>query len=189
MAISKSNPQIEETVFNGVVDISPMSDEEVSRLRREMNEAVEETMTEKEYWEVMVDRHGPYGEIIRQTEFAPALGYSRNRVTRFESGSAEVSTKYAVTLRLLHRRVMGAPRDVADAALELAHSNTQFSGLVSVAQAAKEKGCGKTTVYRARDRGNLNVVNTSKQSMILRDDAFEEWEPKGPGGWPRGGEE
>jgi DNA-binding transcriptional regulator YiaG len=119
MAISRSKPQIEESVFDGVVDTSPMDDEDVSRIRQEMNDAVAETMTEKEYYEVMADRHG-HGEIIRQTEFAPALSYSSNRVTQYESGSAEVSAKYAISLRLLHRHVMENPRDVADAALALA---------------------------------------------------------------------
>lgn len=58
---------------------------------------------------------------------------------------------------------------------------TTEANVVSFTQAAEEKGCGRTTLYRARDRGELNVVQVGSRGMILRDDAFENWQPKGPG--------
>ena len=64
-------------------------------------------------------------------------------------------------------------------------TSTGEANVVSFTQAAKEKDCGRTTLYRARDRGELNVVQVGSRGMILRDDAFENWQPKGPGGWPR----
>jgi len=59
---------------------------------------------------------------------------------------------------------------------------TPTANVVSFTQAAKEKDCGRTTLYRARDRDELTVVQVGNRGMILRDDAFEEWEPRGPGG-------
>jgi hypothetical protein len=62
---------------------------------------------------------------------------------------------------------------------------TPTANVVSFTQAAKEKDCGRTTLYRARDRDELTVVQVGSRGMILRDDAFENWQPKGPGGRPR----
>ena len=57
--------------------------------------------------------------------------------------------------------------------------------VVSFTAAADEKDCHRSSLYRARDRGELTVVQVGNRGMILRDDAFENWQPKGPGGRPR----
>ena len=57
--------------------------------------------------------------------------------------------------------------------------------VVSFTAAAEEKGCGRTTLYRAAWRDEINTVKVGNTSMILRDDAFADWQPRGPGGWPR----
>jgi hypothetical protein len=57
--------------------------------------------------------------------------------------------------------------------------------VVTFTAAAEEKDCGRTTLYRARDRGDINTVKVGNTTMIRRDDAFADWEPRGAGGWPR----
>lgn len=54
--------------------------------------------------------------------------------------------------------------------------------VVSFTAAAEEKDCHRSSLYRARDRGELTIVKVGNTSMILRNDAFEAWEPRGPGG-------
>jgi hypothetical protein len=57
--------------------------------------------------------------------------------------------------------------------------------VVTFTAAAEEKDCGRTTLYRARDRGEINTVKIGNTTMIRRDDAFADWKPRGAGGWPR----
>ncbi len=49
--------------------------------------------------------------------------------------------------------------------------------LISFSDAAREIGCSRTTLYRAADDGRLNDVEVGGRRMLVKDDAWETFEP------------
>lgn len=53
----------------------------------------------------------------------------------------------------------------------------QPDDLVSFSDAAREIGCSRTTLYRAADDGRLNDVEVGGRRMLVKDEAWENFEP------------
>jgi excisionase family DNA binding protein len=53
-----------------------------------------------------------------------------------------------------------------------------FDDVVTFSDAAREIGCSRTTLYRAVDDGRLTAVEVGGRKMILKDDAWEGFEPE-----------
>lgn len=53
----------------------------------------------------------------------------------------------------------------------------QPDDLISFSDAAREIGCSRTTLYRAADDGRLNDVEVSGRRMLVKDEAWEDFEP------------
>jgi excisionase family DNA binding protein len=53
--------------------------------------------------------------------------------------------------------------------------------VTTVSEAAEKKNCGRNTIYRAVERGELNTAEVGKQRMILLDEHFEAFTPKNVG--------
>ena len=53
--------------------------------------------------------------------------------------------------------------------------------LVSFTDAAREKDCGRNTLYRAAHRNELTTVEVGGRTMIVRDEAYTTWEPEWTG--------
>ena len=53
----------------------------------------------------------------------------------------------------------------------------QPDDLISFSDAAREIGCSRTTLYRAADDGRLNDVEIGGRRMLLKDEAWEDFEP------------
>lgn len=53
--------------------------------------------------------------------------------------------------------------------------------LVSFTDAAREKDCGRNTLYRAAHRNELTTVDVSGRTMIVQDEAYNTWEPEWTG--------
>jgi predicted DNA-binding protein YlxM (UPF0122 family) len=51
-----------------------------------------------------------------------------------------------------------------------------MADVLSVPAAADEKSCSRQTIYNALDRGALNELRTGKTRLVIRDEAYEEWE-------------
>ena len=49
--------------------------------------------------------------------------------------------------------------------------------LISFSDAAREIGCSRTTLYRAADDGRLNDLEVGGRRMLVRDEAWEDFEP------------
>jgi excisionase family DNA binding protein len=49
--------------------------------------------------------------------------------------------------------------------------------LISFSDAAREIGCSRTTLYRAADDGRLNAIEVSGRRMLIKDEAWDEFEP------------
>lgn len=49
--------------------------------------------------------------------------------------------------------------------------------LLSISDAAREIGCSRTTLYRAIGDGRLTGVEVGGRKMIVRDEAWEDFEP------------
>lgn len=65
------------------------------------------------------------------------------------------------------------------------HSNSKamtFDDIITFSDAAREIGCSRTTLYRAVDDGRLHDVEVGGRRMILKDEAWEEFEPVLTGG-------
>jgi len=54
--------------------------------------------------------------------------------------------------------------------------------LISFSDAAREIGCSRTTLYRAANDGRLNDVEVGGRRMLLKDEAWEDFEPRLKGG-------
>ena len=54
--------------------------------------------------------------------------------------------------------------------------------LISFSDAAREIGCSRTTLYRAADDGRLNDVEVDGRRMLLKDEAWADFEPRLKGG-------
>ena len=53
----------------------------------------------------------------------------------------------------------------------------QPDDLISFSDAAREIGCSRTTLYRAADDGRLNDVEVGGRRMLVKDEAWEDFEP------------
>ena len=58
----------------------------------------------------------------------------------------------------------------------------QPDDLISFSDAAREIGCSRTTLYRAADDGRLNDVEVGGRRMLVKDEAWEDFEPTLTGG-------
>lgn len=56
------------------------------------------------------------------------------------------------------------------------------SDLISFTDAAREIGCSRSTLYRAVEDGRLNDVEVSGRHMLVKDSAWEDFEPRLRGG-------
>ncbi|WP_263835315.1 excisionase family DNA-binding protein [Salinibacter sp.] len=54
--------------------------------------------------------------------------------------------------------------------------------LISFSDAARKIGCSRTTLYRAADDGRLNDVEVGGRRMLIKDEAWEAFEPTLTGG-------
>jgi excisionase family DNA binding protein len=54
--------------------------------------------------------------------------------------------------------------------------------LISFSDAARKIGCSRTTLYRAVDDGRLNDIEVGGRRMLLRDEAWDKFEPRLKGG-------
>ena len=54
--------------------------------------------------------------------------------------------------------------------------------VISFSEAAEQIGCSRTTLYRAVDDGRLRDVKVGGRRMIVKDEAWEAFEPKLRGG-------
>jgi len=57
-----------------------------------------------------------------------------------------------------------------------------FDDVITFSDAAREIGCSRTTLYRAVDDGRLSAVEVGGRKMILKDEAWEKFEPILTGG-------
>ncbi len=53
--------------------------------------------------------------------------------------------------------------------------------VITFTDAAKQKGVVRSTLYRAADRGEINVVSIGSNRAILKDEAWKQWKPKETG--------
>jgi len=53
----------------------------------------------------------------------------------------------------------------------------QPEDLLSISNAARKIGCGRATLYRAINDGRLTGVEVDGRTMIVRDEAWENFEP------------
>lgn len=54
--------------------------------------------------------------------------------------------------------------------------------VITFSDAARDIGCSRTTLYRAVDDGRLNDVEVGGRRMLLKDEKWEDFEPKLTGG-------
>jgi len=57
-----------------------------------------------------------------------------------------------------------------------------FDDVITFSDAARQIGCSRTTLYRAVDDGRLTAVEVGGRKMILKDEAWDDFEPKRIGG-------
>lgn len=53
--------------------------------------------------------------------------------------------------------------------------------VTTFSEAAEEKDCGRTTIWRAVKDGRLNTAPVGNRDMILRDETFDQFEPRNTG--------
>jgi len=58
----------------------------------------------------------------------------------------------------------------------------QPDDLISFSDAARDIGCSRTTLYRAANDGRLNDVEVGGRRMLVKDEAWEAFEPTLTGG-------
>lgn len=58
----------------------------------------------------------------------------------------------------------------------------QPDDLISFSDAAREIGCSRATLYRAAKDGRLNDVKVSGRQMLVKDEAWKDFEPLLRGG-------
>ena len=54
--------------------------------------------------------------------------------------------------------------------------------VISFSEAARKIGCSRTTLYRAVEDGRLSDVDVGDRRMLVKDEAFESFEPELKGG-------
>jgi excisionase family DNA binding protein len=57
--------------------------------------------------------------------------------------------------------------------------------LISITDAAEHFACSRTTLYRAIKDGRLNAVEVGGRTMLVKDDAWQAFEPVRIGGRAR----
>lgn len=55
---------------------------------------------------------------------------------------------------------------------------TDISDVISFSDAAKEKGCGRNTLYRAAEDGRINDVKVGNRRMIVQDEKWDAFQPE-----------
>jgi len=50
--------------------------------------------------------------------------------------------------------------------------------LITFTEAAKEKDCGRTTLYRAAWDGRINTVEVGDRNMIVKDEKYRTFKPE-----------
>lgn len=55
---------------------------------------------------------------------------------------------------------------------------TDIGDVISFSDAAEEKECSRTTLYRAADDGRINDVKVGGRRMIVEDEKWESFQPK-----------
>lgn len=58
---------------------------------------------------------------------------------------------------------------------------TDASDLISFSEAAEDKQCSRTTLYKAADDGRLNDLEVGRRRMLVRDEKYEQFEPEWTG--------
>lgn len=58
----------------------------------------------------------------------------------------------------------------------------RYDDVITFSNAARRLGCSRTTLYRAVRDGRLNAVEVGDRKMILKDEAWEAFEPNLVGG-------
>lgn len=53
----------------------------------------------------------------------------------------------------------------------------QEPNVITVAEAATEKGCSRRTLYVALDRGDLNESRIGRARLIFKDEVYRAWQP------------
>ncbi len=53
--------------------------------------------------------------------------------------------------------------------------------LISFTDAAEDKDCGRTTLWRAAKDGRLNAIDVSGRRMLVMDEKYESFEPEETG--------
>lgn len=56
------------------------------------------------------------------------------------------------------------------------------TNLVSFSEAAREKDCSRTTLYRAANDGRIKAVTVGDRRMLVQDADYEAFEPRWKGG-------
>jgi excisionase family DNA binding protein len=54
--------------------------------------------------------------------------------------------------------------------------------IIAIQDAAREKGCHRTTIHRAIERGELNATEFGGRRVVVKDDAWKQWQPTERGG-------
>lgn len=54
--------------------------------------------------------------------------------------------------------------------------------IIAITDAAREKDCHRSTIHRAIERGDLNATEFGGRRAIVKDDAWDEWQPTETGG-------
>lgn len=53
--------------------------------------------------------------------------------------------------------------------------------LITFTDAAEEKSCGRNTLYRHANAGELNTVKVGDRKLLVKDEKYEQFEPKETG--------
>jgi len=53
--------------------------------------------------------------------------------------------------------------------------------VISFTDAAEEKNCGRTTLWRAANDGRLNTIEVAGRRVLVKDEKFEAFEPEWKG--------
>lgn len=53
--------------------------------------------------------------------------------------------------------------------------------LIAFKDAVEDKGCGRTTLYRAANDGRLNTVEIGGRRLLVKDEKYEAFQPEWTG--------
>lgn len=54
--------------------------------------------------------------------------------------------------------------------------------IIAIQDAAHEKGCHRTTIHRAIERGDIDATEFGGRRVVVKNDAWEHWQPTETGG-------